>query len=75
MPVDGGGRDGPAAKAGLKVGDLVVKVDGREVPVYASFLRWVAEAEPGETLSLQVKRGDKQLSLEVKLEAPPKRRP
>ncbi len=68
-------EDGPAAKAGLKVGDLVVKVDGREVPVYASFLRWVAEAEPGETLSLQVKRGDKQLSLEVKLEAPPKRHP
>jgi serine protease Do len=68
-------EDGPAAKAGLKVGDLVVKVDGREVPVYASFLRWLAEAEPGETLNLEVRRGDKQLSLEVKLEAPPKGRP
>jgi serine protease Do len=63
-------EDGPAAKAGLKVGDLVVKVDGREVKLYASFQRWVAEAEPGETLSLEVKRGDKVLSLEVKLEAP-----
>ena len=60
----------PASKAGLKVGDLVLKVDGREVKVYASFLRWVAEAEPGETLNLEVKRGDQVLSLEVKLEAP-----
>jgi len=60
-------EDGPAAKAGLKVGDLVVKVDGREVKLRASFQRWVAEAEPGETLNLEVKRGDKVLSLEVKL--------
>ena len=64
-------EDGPAAKAGLKVGDLVVKVDGRELKLYASLLRWVAETEPGETLSLEVKRGDKLLSLEVKLEASP----
>ena len=68
-------EDGPAAKAGLKVGDLVVKVDGREVKLYASFQRWVAEAVPGETLSLEVKRGDKVLSLEVKLEAARRRRP
>jgi serine protease Do len=68
-------EDSPAAKAGLKVGDLVVKVDGREVKLYASLLRWVAESEPGETLSLEVKRGDKLLSLEVKLEASPEKRP
>jgi serine protease Do len=68
-------EDSPAAKAGLKVGDLVVKVDGREVKLNASLLRWVAESEPGETLSLEVKRGDELLSLEVKLEASPQKRP
>jgi len=66
-------EDSPASKAGLKVGDVVLKVDGREVKVYASFLRWVTEAEPGETLSLEIKRGDQLLSLEVKVEAPPHR--
>jgi serine protease Do len=68
-------EDGPAAKAGLKVGDLVVKVDEREVKLYASLLRWVAETEPGETLNLEVKRGDELRSFEVKLEASPEKRP
>jgi serine protease Do len=64
-------EDGPAAKAGLKPGDLVVKVDGREVKLYATFRRWVTQAEPGETLTVEVKRGDHVLSLEIKVEPPP----
>jgi serine protease Do len=63
--------NGPAFQAGLKVGDLVLKVDEREIKVSASFRRWVAEAEPGETLSLSIKRGDKLLALDVKLQAQP----
>jgi serine protease Do len=59
----------PAFKAGLKVGDLVVKVDEREIKVSASFRRWLAEAEPGETLNLEIKRGAQSVSLEVKLQA------
>jgi serine protease Do len=66
-------EDSPGAKAGLKPGDLIVKVDGREVKLYASFRRWVALAEPGETLKVEVKRGDQVLSLEIKVEAPPGR--
>jgi serine protease Do len=62
---------GPAAKAGLKPGDRVIKVEGREVKLYASFWRWVAQAEPGDTLSIEVKRGDRVLSLELKVESPP----
>ena len=65
--------DGPAAKAGLKPGDLVVKVDGREIKRYASFRRWIAQAEPGETLNIEVKRGDQLLSLDVKVGPPPGR--
>ena len=63
-------KGSPAAKAGLKPGDKIVKVDGQEVKLYASFRRWVAQAEPGEILNLEVKRGDQVLSLEIKVEAP-----
>jgi serine protease Do len=63
--------NGPAFKAGLKAGDLVLRVDERYIKVSASFRRWVAEAGPGETLSLEIKRGDKLLTLDVKLQAQP----
>jgi serine protease Do len=65
-------KNSPAAKAGLKTGDLLLKVDGREIKVSASFRRWVAESRPGETLKLEVKRGTKLLSLDMKLQDPPR---
>jgi serine protease Do len=63
-------NDGPAAKAGLKVGDRVLKVDGREILASASLDRWLSETDPGETLNLEIKRGDKVMPLAVKLGAP-----
>jgi S1-C subfamily serine protease len=66
---------GPASRAGLKVGDVVRKVDGREISGALAFRRWVAEAEPGETLMLELKRGGNVLSLEVKAEALQRTRP
>jgi serine protease Do len=66
-------KNGPADKAGLKVGDVVLKVDNREIKVSASFNRWVADAEPGETLHLEIKRGEKFLNLAVTVEPQPHR--
>ncbi|HXP63137.1 MAG TPA: trypsin-like peptidase domain-containing protein [Dongiaceae bacterium] len=64
-------KGGPAFNAGLQPGDLVLKVEGRDIPVSAVFRRWIAEAMPGETLNLEIKRGDQLLSLQVKLQIPP----
>ncbi len=63
-------ENSPASRAGLKVGDVVLKVNGREIRVSEAFRRWVAEAEPGETLNLEIKRGGQVLSIKVRLEAP-----
>jgi serine protease Do len=63
--------DSPASRAGLKVGDVVVKVNGREIKISEAFRRWVAGSEPGETLTLEIKRGDEVLSVRVRLAAPP----
>jgi serine protease Do len=64
-------KNSPASKAGLKAGDLVLKVEGRRIEVSSSFERWVAESEPGETLKLQVKRGSRIFSVPIKLQAQP----
>ena len=62
-------KESPASKAGLKVGDVVLKVDGREILVAASFQRMIAEYAPGESVSLNIRRGTKSMSLNVKLGA------
>jgi serine protease Do len=67
--------DSPAARAGLKVGDIVLKVNGRDIKVSAAFRRWVSEATPGDTLNLQVKRGEELLSIKVRMETPRLKQP
>ena len=57
--------DGPAAPAGLRVGDAVLTWNGGEVPRRPS--RWVAEQNPGDLLTLRVRREDKELSVELRL--------
>ncbi len=64
-------KGGPAFQAGLQPGDLVLKVEGRDIPVSAIFDRWITEAQPGETLSIDIKRGDQVLSMQVKLQTAP----
>jgi len=63
-------ENSPASRAGLKVGDVVLRVNGREIKVSAAFRRWVDEAKPGDTLNIEIKRGETVLSVRVKLETP-----
>jgi serine protease Do len=63
-------ENSPASRAGLKAGDVVLRVNGREIKVAATFRRWMDEAKPGETLNLEIKRGEEVLSVKVRLETP-----
>jgi serine protease Do len=65
-------KDGPAAKARLKAGDVVTEVNNRTIAAVASFRRWLAESEPGDTLSLRVKRDAQSFSAKVKLATQPR---
>ena len=49
--------DSPAADAGLRVGDLVVAVDGRPVRETSDLLRQIAEREAGDAIAVQALRG------------------
>ncbi len=55
--------ESPAEKAGLKAGDRILRIDGKEVTDQAS-LRAAVQAAPRQT-KVRVKRGDKEIELQV----------
>jgi len=59
--------DSPAAKAGLKVGDVIVAVNGTTVEDVNSFRLQIAGFAPGTTVQLRVNRSGQTLDIPVKL--------
>lgn len=68
-------RNGPADKAGMKPGDVLLAVDGKPVTDPRSMLNLVAGLTPGETAKLRVRRGDETLELAVAIGKRPKPQP
>jgi len=62
---------GPAARAGLRQGDLIVAADGQPVQDEGVLNYRVATHKPGETIALSVKVGKAERTVEVRLETPP----
>lgn len=58
-------QNAPAARAGLRPGDVITEVAGKPVISVAGLLSAVAALKPGERASLRVQRGDQVLDLEV----------
>jgi hypothetical protein len=62
-------RDGsPAAKAGLKAGDLLVEFAGKEIKNLYDFTYALRAHKPGEEVSVTVVRGKEKMTVTVKLE-------
>ena len=57
--------ESPAHKAGLKVGDLLMAVDGQPVATYADLLERMGESAVGDKLKLKIGRGSEQLDVEL----------
>jgi S1-C subfamily serine protease len=57
--------DGPASKAGLRPGDVVLKIGDTPVANTAQLLAAVAALQPDSTATIGVQRGDKALDLAV----------
>jgi serine protease Do len=56
---------GPSDKAGVKVGDIILKLDGQTMKDNTDLTRHVALAHPGQSLHLDVLRDGKMLTLDV----------
>ena len=64
-------KGGPADKAGLREGDVVLTVDGREVFDDRGMKFIAATKAEGETASLAVLRGGQPKQISIKMAAPP----
>ncbi len=62
---------GPADRAGLRRGDLVTEIDGREVFDERGLKFLAATLSPGEAATLRVLRGGRARTIDVRLKAPP----
>ncbi len=69
--IEGVSEDGPAAKAGVKEGDVVVEVDGERVRSARQFSRLIQEAPVGKSVKLGVMRGGNRQTIDVTPEARP----
>ncbi len=61
--------DSPGAQGGLKVGDVITQLDGREVSDAGALQVEVGQKNPGTTIRLQVMREGKSVEIPVTLEA------
>ncbi len=60
-------QGGPADAAGLKEGDVITAVDGTRVSVNHPLIELLGQHEPGDTVTLTVRRGTTDQTVQVKL--------
>ncbi len=65
--VAGVNPDGPAAKAGIVAGDVILKFDGKTVPSMRDLPRMVAKTDIGKAVEVEVLRRGQRKTLSVQL--------
>jgi S1-C subfamily serine protease len=60
----------PAARAGMKEGDIIIGIDGHEVTVYPEMLKIMRARLAGEKIVVRVRRTKKELDLQLVLAVP-----
>ncbi|HEX5886800.1 MAG TPA: M20/M25/M40 family metallo-hydrolase [Pyrinomonadaceae bacterium] len=63
--IDGVRDNSPAAKAGLKAGDRIVKIGIRDVKNVYDYTFALGEMKAGQEYTIEVKRGDEKLTLKI----------
>src|SRR5262249_25174674 len=66
-------EDSPAAKSGMKAGDVIMKFDGRAIEDAEDLRKEVRDAESGADVTVTVERDGRPVDLKVKLQSPERR--
>ena len=72
VAITGVQKSSPAAKAGLKSGDVIVFYDGKKVEKTTQLQKYVAETKIGRRVSIQIYRDGKKLTKRAKIVLLPK---
>ena len=59
--------DSPAEEAGIQAGDVILKVDGKEVSNTDKLVKYIRKNEPGDDVELTIKRRRRTKTVEVEL--------
>ena len=59
--------DSPAAKAGVKDGDILLRIDGKDVTNLQEFSNILRTLSPGQRVPVVLRRGTQDVKLEVVL--------
>jgi S1-C subfamily serine protease len=57
----------PAAKAGLKDGDVIYQVDDQPIRSYMDLPAWIRQHRPGDKVQLKVHRASGDVTIDVTL--------
>jgi S1-C subfamily serine protease len=66
--ISGVTEDLPAAKAGMKAGDVIVEIAGKPVKNMTAYMDVMTQQKKGETIEMVILRAGKKETLKVKLE-------
>ncbi|WP_193566064.1 Do family serine endopeptidase [Nitrosomonas oligotropha] len=67
-------KDGPADKAGIKAGDILIAISGKPLKNSSEMLNVVAALAPGETATVTVIRNKQEKSIPIKVGVRPKQK-